>query len=325
MRIAVAAAAVVTFAAIGAGVAVAQPVATITHDYADVNGVRLHYVRTGTGPLIVFVHGFPEFWYEWKHQLTEFGRDHLAVAPDMRGYNLSSKPTALTEYQMPKLVEDLRALTNDILRATGGTRFTLVGHDWGGVVAWVFAAQHPEMLDKLVIVNAPHPTIFGRLLREDPDQQKASQYMLMFRSPEAEATLSQNGYERLTASVLGAGLKAGSVTEEDRKEYLSAWSQPGALTGGLNYYRAAELGPPRTGDVPSQEAAPSAASSLVVRVPTLVIWGEKDTALLTANLTGLDQVVSTLTIKRIPEGTHWVVRENAAEVNRLIREYLARP
>ncbi len=131
----------------------------IAHDYADVNGVRLHYARTGAGPLIVFVHGFPEFWYEWKHQLAEFGRDHLAVAPDMRGYNLSSKPTALDDYQMPKLVEDLRLLASGILKTTGRTTFTLVAHDWGGVVAWVFAALHPEMLDKLVIVNAPHPTI----------------------------------------------------------------------------------------------------------------------------------------------------------------------
>lgn len=297
----------------------------IAHDYADVNGVRLHYARTGTGPVMIFVHGFPEFWYEWKHQLAEFGRDHLAVAPDMRGYNLSSKPTALEDYRMPTLVEDLRGLASGILKTTGRTKFTLVAHDWGGVVAWVFAALHPEMLDKLVIVNAPHPTIFGRLLREDADQQKASQYMLMFRSPEAEATLSQNNYEPLRTAVLGAGLRDGTVTEQDQKEYVAAWSQPGALTGGLNYYRAAEIGPPRAGAVPSQEAAPDAAPPLVVRVPTLVIWGEKDTALLTSNLTGLEQVVPTLTIKRIPGGTHWVVRENAPEVNRLIREYLAQP
>jgi len=298
---------------------------SIAHDYAEVNGVRLHYARTGAGPLMVFVHGFPEFWYEWKHQLSEFGRDHLAVAPDMRGYNLSSKPASLEDYRMPALVEDLRALTSGLLKTTGRTKFTLVAHDWGGVVAWVFAAQHPDMLDKLVIVNAPHPTIFGRLLREDPDQQKASQYMLMFRSPEAEATLSQNNYAWLKAAVLGAGLRDGTVTEQDQKEYVAAWSQPGALTGGLNYYRAAEIGPPKSGAVPSQEAASDSAPSLVVRVPTLVIWGEKDTALLTSNLNDLDRVVPTLTIKRIPNGTHWVVRENAAEVNRLIREYLAQP
>ena len=320
-----AAAALVVLMAFNSGEPAQNP-APVAHEFADVNGVRLHYAKTGSGPLIVFVHGFPEFWYEWKDQLAEFGKDHLAVAPDMRGYNLSSKPTELADYQMPKLVEDLRALTSGILKAGGQTKFTLVAHDWGGVVAWVFAAQHPEMLDRLVIVNAPHPTIFGRLLREDPEQQKASQYMLMFRSAAAEATLSQNDYEPLVDAVLGAGLRSGTVTDDDKKEYISAWSQPGALTGGLNYYRAAQIGPaPQGGAVPSQEAAAAVAPPMIVKVPTLVIWGEKDTALLTSNLEGLDKVVSRVTVKRIPDGTHWVVRENAPEVNRLIREYLAQP
>ena len=234
----------------------AQRTPPISHEYANVNGQRLHYARAGSGPLIVFLHGFPEFWYEWKHQIAEFSRDHTVVAPDMRGYNLSSKPAEVSAYQMPNLVEDVRALAAELMKSAGGTKFTLVAHDWGGVVAWVFAALHPEMLDKLVIVNAPHPTIFGRLLREDPAQQKASAYMLMFRSPEAEATLSANSYEWLTSLVLGDGIKAGTVTEADRKAYVEAWSQPGALTGGLNYYRAAGVGPPRPrGDRPAASTA----------------------------------------------------------------------
>ena len=323
----------------------AQPTPPLSHEYANVNGQRLHYARAGSGPLIVFLHGFPEFWYEWKHQIAEFSRDHTAVAPDMRGYNLSSKPKELSDYQMPKLVEDLRALTSELLKTNNGSTFTLVAHDWGGVVAWVFAAQHPEMLDKLVIVNAPHPTVFGRLLREDAAQQQASSYMLMFRGPQAEDTLSADGYARLTSMVLGAGLNEGTVTEADRKMYVDAWSQPGALTGGLNYYRASGIGPPAPSraEGPASAAAPPAPSEasrrvegpqeataatippIMVRVPTLVIWGEKDTALLTGNLNGLDQVVPKLTIRRIPEGTHWVVREKPADVNRLIREFLAQP
>ncbi len=282
------------------------------------------------------MHGFPEFWYEWKNQLAEFGRDHTAVAPDMRGYNESSKPVELSAYQIPALVEDMRALAAALMKTTGGTKFTLVAHDWGGVVAWVFAAMHPEMVDKLVIINAPHPTIFARELRDNAEQQKASQYMLMFRGPAAEATLSANDYALLTSMVLGAGLKDGSVSEVDKALYLAAWSQPGALTGGLNYYRASGIGPAApaasaTGGDASAPAAPTAADSthdappLIVRVPTLVIWGDKDTALLTGNLTGLDQVVPALTVKHIPDGTHWVVRERPAEVNRLIREFLALP
>ena len=303
-----------------------QPAPPTSHEYANVNGQRLHYAKAGSGPLIVFLHGFPEFWYEWTHQIAEFSRDHTAVAPDMRGYNLSSKPAELSAYQMPHLVEDVRALASELMKSTGGTTFTLVAHDWGGVVAWVFAALHPEMLDKLVIVNAPHPTIFGTLLGSDPPQQKASAYMLMFRSPDAEATLSANSYEWLTSAVLGDGIKAGTVTEADKKAYVEAWSQPGALTGGLNYYRSSGVGPraatPAT--TTAGEASTAAARpSLVVRVPTLVIWGEKDTALLPANLEGLDRFVPTLTVRRIPDGTHWVVREKAADVNRMIRQFLA--
>jgi epoxide hydrolase 4 len=290
----------------------------VTHEYADVNGVRLHYAKAGAGPLIVFLHGFPEFWYEWKYQIAEFSRSHTVVAPDMRGYNLSSKPTDLAAYQMPQLVEDVRALTAELLKTTGGTKFTLVAHDWGGVVAWVFAALHPDMLDKLVIVNAPHPTIFGRELRENAAQQQASQYMLMFRGDKAEETLSANSYERLTTMVLGAGLKSGTTTEDDKKEYVAAWSQPGALTGGLNYYRASGVGPPKEGET----AAPLTALPLMIRVPTLVIWGEKDTALLTGNLNGLDQYVPNLTVKRVPDGTHWVVREDHDIVNQLIHDFL---
>jgi epoxide hydrolase 4 len=318
-------------AALAAVAVVAQRTPPISHEYANVNGQRLHYARAGSGPLMVFVHGFPEFWYEWKHQIAEFSLDHTVVAPDMRGYNLSSKPAELSAYTMPNLVEDVRALATGLLTSTGGTTFTLVAHDWGGVVAWVLAALHPEIVDKLVIVNAPHPTIFGKLLREDPAQQKASAYMLMFRSPEAEARLSANSYEWLTATVLADGIKAGTVTEADRKAYVEAWSQPGALTGGLNYYRASAVGPaPRAVAAAASTTAaepPTAPAAnqppLIVRVPTLVIWGEKDTALLTGNLDGLDQVVPKLTVRRIADGTHWVVREKPAEVNALIREFLA--
>jgi pimeloyl-ACP methyl ester carboxylesterase len=293
--------------------------------YAEVNGVRLHYVTAGKGPLVIFLHGFPEFWYEWKHQLEDFGKDHLAVAPDMRGYNLSAKPSEVDQYQMKYLVEDVRALAEHL----GHKKFILVGHDWGGAVAWAFGIAHPECLEKLVIVNAPHPGVFMRELRDNPDQQKASQYMLMFRGEKAEETLSANNYALLVGVVLGPGLKSGVFTEDDKKAYIEAWSKPGALTGGLNYYRAARVGPPAPSTSGGEGAQASGnfgmdMSQLMVKVPTLVIWGEKDTALLTGNLEGLDKFVPSLTIRRIPEGSHWVIHEKPAEVDGFIREFVGK-
>jgi epoxide hydrolase 4 len=283
--------------------------------FADVNGIRLHYVTTGRGPLIVFVHGFPEFWYEWRRQLVEFGRDHQAVAPDMRRYNLSGKPADLAQYRVPNMVEDLRALAVHL----GHERFVLVGHDWGGVIAWAFAIAHPELLERLIIINAPHPAIFAREIRENPAQQTASRYMLTFRSPQAEGLLSADNYAPLIEALsrdLGE-----RFTAADRAAYREAWSQPGALTGGLNYYRAAGVGPSGGDGAPARSLGGDVAHP-IVRVPTLVIWGERDAALLTGNLVGLERFVPDLTIERIPDGSHWVVHEQPERVNRLIHDFL---
>jgi epoxide hydrolase 4 len=314
----------------------ARPVG-IRHSFADVNGVRIHHASVsptaagaaasataGAGNLILFLHGFPEFWYAWKEQLVEFGRDHLAVAPDMRGYNLSSKPAELERYEIKQLVGDVRALVAHL----GATSCVLVGHDWGGVVAWAAAIACPELVEKLVIINSPHPGIFQRELAENPAQQQASQYMLLIRSPEAEAMISANNFELWQKGILAEGLRQGYFTEADRQAYVEAWSQPGALTGGLNYYRAAKIGPPAAQAAPltgtGEEASrrKSKFPSLDVKAPTLVIWGEQDPYLLTGNLDGLDRYVPNLRVERIPDGTHWVVHEKPALVNSLIRSFL---
>jgi pimeloyl-ACP methyl ester carboxylesterase len=315
---------------------------TIRHEFADVNGVRIHYAierplseddeepaeHEGELKLIVFLHGFPEFWYAWRRQLDEFGRDLIAVAPDMRGYNLSSKPAAVEEYDIGKLVGDVHELVKYLadrqhLRAA---RCVLVGHDWGGIVAWATAMAFPEIVERLVIINAPHPKIFERELRDNPKQQEASQYMAVFRSPQAEAMLSANNFAMMQETILGDGIRQGYISEDDRKAYLEAWSQPGALTGGLNYYRAAKLGPPGGGGPAGggHDAFKTKhpAASFEVKMPTLVIWGEKDPYLLTGNLIGLDQYVPKLTLERIPDATHWVVHEMPARVNELIRDFL---
>jgi pimeloyl-ACP methyl ester carboxylesterase len=286
--------------------------------FADLpNGIRLHTVSEGSGKLILFVHGFPEFWYEWKDQLAEFGRDHLAVALDMRGYNLSAKPAEVAAYKARHLVEDLRLLADHL----GHERFVLVAHDWGGAVAWNFAAAHPGRLDKLVIVNAPHPVTFARELRDNPAQQRASAYMNLFRSDKAERVLSENHCQRLRRMTLDAwAANGGRASEQDHRAYLDAWTQPGALTGGLNYYRASPLHPPDESGSAIPAINPDA---FRVSVPTLVIWGERDEALLPGNLDGLEELVSDLRVERIPDGSHWVVHEQPDRVNALIRRFLS--
>jgi pimeloyl-ACP methyl ester carboxylesterase len=288
------------------------------HQYAVVNGIRMHYVTAGSGKLILFAHGFPEFWYEWRRQLDEFGRGHRAVAPDLRGYNLTEKPQAVDQYRPKHLIEDLRALAAHL----DGGKFVLVAHDWGGAVAWAFALAYPELLEKLVIINAPHPGIFARLMHSHPAQQAASQYMRMFCTPEAEEILSRDGYQALIDIVLTHGLKRGYFDEADRTAYIDAWSQPGALTGGLNYYRASRLLPPAPGTPPPASELVLDTAALTVHVPTLVIWGERDSALTLANLDGLEELVPDLTVRRIPDANHWVVHQKPDLVNAYIREFL---
>ncbi|MSQ60554.1 MAG: alpha/beta hydrolase [Betaproteobacteria bacterium] len=289
----------------------------LSFHYADLpNGMRLHYAQAGQGSPILFVHGFPEFWYAWKDQLLEFGADHCAVALDMRGYNLSSKPADVRQYRARYLVEDIKLLTEHL----GWGRFTLVAHDWGGAVAWNFAAAYPERLGKLIVINAPHPVTFARELRDNPAQQQASRYMNLFREQRADALLSEEGYRRLTAMTLDAWAKnGGAAAQADRAAYLVSWAQPGAVTGALNYYRASPLHPPTAENPNTVEMDPKL---FYVTVPTLVIWGEKDEALLTGNLAGLEDHVRTLEVARISNGSHWVVHEHPARVNALIRQQL---
>lgn len=287
------------------------------HSYAEVNGIKLHYAHEGKGKLILFLHGFPEFWYMWKNQLKEFAKDYLAVAPDMRGYNLSSRPQEVSQYKQKILVEDIRQLAEHL----GHKKFVLVAHDWGGAVAWTFAMFCPQYLEKLIIINAPHPATFERELRNNPGQRKASSYMLLFRSPEAEKRLSENNYSFLLNMAFSDIIKQGFLKDEDIKEYISAWSQPGALTGGLNYYRATNV---EALENPEQAALKPAVGDLApkINVPTLVIWGEKDTALLMGCIEGIEKYVTDIKIRHVPDASHWIVTEKPDLVNGYIRGFL---
>ncbi|HXZ92995.1 MAG TPA: alpha/beta hydrolase [Burkholderiales bacterium] len=285
----------------------------LKHETIEANGIRLHVARAGEGPLMLFLHGFPEYWAMWRPFLEHFGaRGRCAVAPDMRGYNLSDKPAEVEAYKAKHLIADVLALAAHYTREP----FVLVAHDWGGAVAWGVALAHPERLARLVMINSPHPYVFWRELTRNPAQQKASEYMLLFRSAKAERVLSENGYARL----LGA---FSDLEPQARAALVEAWSRPGALTGGLNYYRASALYPPSPED-PGAARLTLEAKDFVVRVPTLVVWGERDTALLPGCLEGLSEVVPDLKLVRVPEATHWVAREKTALVIEEIESWMGK-
>jgi pimeloyl-ACP methyl ester carboxylesterase len=185
--------------------------------------------------------------------------------------------------------------------------------------------RHPKWLEKLIIINAPHPAIFARELLKNPDQRRASEYMLTFRSPEAEQILSENNYDRLLKALFQFGSKW-EMSAEIRQKYIDAWSQPGALTGGLNYYRVSPLYPPtsKADEEDIRKVMELPREMFAVKVPTLVIWGELDNALLAGNLDGMEEYVEELTIKRISDGTHWVLHEQPERVNALIKEFIGK-
>jgi pimeloyl-ACP methyl ester carboxylesterase len=286
---------------------------TIVHETVQANGIRLHVARAGEGPLMLFLHGFPEYWAMWRPMLEHFGaRGWCAVAPDMRGYNLSEKPAAVEAYRPKQLGADVLALAGQYTK----DRFVLVAHDWGGAIAWGVAIAQPQRLSKLVMLNSPHPYIFWRELCNDPAQQKASAYMTLFRLPKAERVLAENGYARLLDSFR-------DLDQEARAALVEAWSRPGALTGGLNYYRASALYPPTPED-PGAKKLAWKPEDFTVRVPTLVIWGMRDTALLPGCLEGLEEVVPDLKLVRVPEASHWVARERTDLVCREIEAFTIR-
>ncbi len=272
----------------------------IRHESVDAGGVKLHCAVAGEAgrPLMLFLHGFPEFWAAWRKPMTHFAaRGWLCVAPDLRGYNLSDKPEGVEPYRAKHLISDVLAIAANYAKG----KFVLVAHDWGGAVAWGVAIGHPARLERLVMINSPHPYLFWRELCKNPAQQKASEYMNVFRLPKAERVLSENGYARLLSGFTHLGAAW-------RDELVAAWSQPGALTGGLNFYRASPMYPPTAGD-PGAKKLQLKPEDFMVRVPTLVLWGERDTALLPGLLDGLGECVPDMKVVRAPDASHWIVHE----------------
>jgi pimeloyl-ACP methyl ester carboxylesterase len=298
----------------------AQLAVELEHRYADLESCRIHYVARGEGKPILFLHGFPQFWFLWRRQLEDLGRDHAVYAPDMRGYNLSCRPAEIEAYRMRHLLADTLQLVESLDLAP----LTLAGHDWGGIVAWAFALKYPEMLERLVIIDGPPPFTWNRDLRESPKQRDAVNYMLEFSkpSPEPEEMLAANDFSLMDNLMLRIGGRGAQLSEDERAIYHEAWSQPGALRGGLNYYRASRMGEQvAAGGVPEEYARKI--TSQTVEVPTLVIWGENDAALLPTLTRGLGEWVPRLRVEIVPGAGHWVPYERAEAVNTLIRGFVA--
>lgn len=274
-----------------------------------VNGVRLHLVEAGPedGPLVILLHGFPEFWRAWERQLGPLARAGFrVVAPDLRGYNLSEKPPGVEAYRVGVLQEDVAAL----IRALGHRRARVVGHDWGGIVAWALALRQPGVVERLVILNAPHPAAFRRVARK-PAQWRRSWYIFLFQLPWLpERLLPRFGRWALR------GTNPRAYSEAERQLYEEAWAQPGAATAMIHYYRAMLRFGGRQKGGSAQEVPP-------LRLPTLVLWGERDVALLPELANGLERWVPGVRVVRFPRASHWVMRDEPVRVNNLLIEFLS--
>ena len=277
------------------------------HERLETGEIALHVVRAGEGPPVILLHGFPEFWYSWRDQIEALADAGFSVlAPDMRGYHLSDKPGEQAAYDLHHLVRDVAAL----VAATGHARAHIVGHDWGGVVAWAFAAARPELVDRLVVVNAPHPAIYSSKVRRWPQMFK-SLYVLLFLLPwvPERVLLAYNGWA-IRFMLTRAARVPDAFTQEDQDRYVEAIRQPGAMTAALNYYRA--------------NVRDGAGIRRVARVDVraLVIWGERDPALGTDLLEGLEELVPRVMIERLAGVGHWVQREAPQAVSRLMIDFL---
>jgi pimeloyl-ACP methyl ester carboxylesterase len=288
---------------------------TDLHRISLPTGVELDVRVAGHGanPPVILLHGFPESHRTWRHIVPDLARDHFVLAPDQRGYARSSKPEGVENYTPDKIVADLLALADHF----GIDRFTLVGHDWGGAVAWMAALQHPNRVAKLVIVNAPHPLVFQRSLFDDPEQRKASQYITRFRDTAMDQGLVGAGLERFFSSTF-AKVLTNAVVGEDRAAYLDEWGNPGAMTAMLNWYRASAIIVPAIDDTPPRPAWLDAPFPPVTQ-PTLVIWGMGDKALLPSQL-DLAPYVPDLRVEKV-EGGHFVPWEKPEAVIAAMRRW----
>ena len=281
--------------------------AELREGFAEVGDVQLHYVEAGDGPLVLLLHGFPEFWYGWRRQIKPLvDAGFRVVAPDLRGYNLSSGPDDIASYTADVIAGDIRGL----ITALGAESATVVGHDWGGTAAWTLAANHPEVVDRLVILNAAHPRRLNEGLR-NPRQLLRTWYFFYFQSPKLPERRARRRHWRFFKRFLRDARPP--YTDEELDRYVDAWSQPGAAKAMIDYYRAAVRLSSKQGDLPA------------ISAPTLVIWGQGDRYLGPKLAEPHPEDVPNLDrVERLPDASHWVHHDEAERVNELLVDFLAR-
>jgi pimeloyl-ACP methyl ester carboxylesterase len=282
----------------------------LRHGWANVGAVNLHYVESGRGPLVVLLHGFPEFWYTWRHQLPALAAaGYHVVAPDLRGYGASDRPRGVDAYQIERLTADVAGL----IRHFGAESAALVGHDWGGLIAWWMAQEHPQLLERLVVINAPHPVTYLRGVRR-LDQARRSWYVLYFQLPWLpELSLRAADFAALRWRLRRDPCRPGAYTERDVERTVRPLAQPGALTAAVNYYRAAVR--PASFRRLREVAA--------VELPVLVIWGDGDRHLTQDSLQGLERWAPGARIVHLPRVSHWVQNDDPRRVSELLIAFLA--
>ena len=286
------------------------------HGYAQLDGVRLHYAECGTSndELVILLHGFPEFWYSWRHQLPVLGEHYHVVAPDMRGYNLSDKPPRVEDYRIEFLVADVLGL----IKHFGKSQAAIVAHDWGAGVAWAVAQRHPEVVSKLAALQVPMPVAWrdNMTLR----QFLSSWYMFFFQLPWVpEWWASRNDFARIERMYRETIVRPGAFTDEDIAAYKDALRQPGALSSALNYYRANVLRSLSRGGTETPKDADRR-----IRVPTLFIYGEQDVAVIPSTVRDLGRFIDAPYRElRILDSGQWVQNEAVDEVNSALLEFLS--
>jgi pimeloyl-ACP methyl ester carboxylesterase len=283
-------------------------------------GVTLNVATAGdpANRAVILLHGFPESHRTWREVAPRLEDNFYLAMPDQRGFAGSDLPQDVEDYRTDKLIDDIFALVN----ALGLEHFSLVGHDWGGAIAWGAALRGDPQLTRLAVINAPHPVVFQKSLIEDEDQRLASQYINAFRTPSFEKAVEAMGFEAFFDKTFARHTDVSKIPEGEKRQYIEDWSQPGAFSAMLNWYRASKVIVPPPGvtiPLPDWLLGPLPA----VKVPTLVIWGMKDSALLPIQLDGLDRLVEHLTIVRLPETGHFAPWEAGDQVAAALEAFLA--